>query len=334
MAGVDIPKWMWALADDYPFAPPPPRVIPNFDHPKRVGYHSLTIALDNKRSYGYHAWDIKIRNLTKPLLVVTFVYQMFLPATVWLVKATLMFFILSAFKPIKWLRSLCWVGIITTFTFYATNFVIQVVSCRPRGGTDRVSFLAGMASRQCAGSDAAIQKMSIATGIFGVISDFYILIIPLPAVAKLQIRKKRKLGVYLIFSSGALACMASIISLIFRVRSFGSKDLLVDSMPSMASHMVELTVGLVITCIAPTAKLGRHIRNKRFQSLLGECTDEVVGPERAVRLATRRKHAPGGLSELDSMKTFGTTVDMTVTKDPCSVKDSTANASPDGTCIS
>jgi hypothetical protein len=24
MAAVDIPRWMWALADDYPFAPPPP----------------------------------------------------------------------------------------------------------------------------------------------------------------------------------------------------------------------------------------------------------------------------------------------------------------------
>lgn len=144
---------------------------------------------------------LKEKGLT---LQCTFLSQMFLPATTWLVKATLMFLILGAFKTIKWLRVMCWIGVVTTFGFYAANFAIQVPSCRPRGGTDRVSFLAGMASPQCAGSSSPIQKMSLATGIFGLISDIYILIIPLPAVNKLRIRKKKKIGVYIIFSSGAL----------------------------------------------------------------------------------------------------------------------------------
>ena len=160
--------------------------------------------VDNNGAYGYHAWDLKIKSLTWPLLVVTFVHQMLLPATVWLVKATLMFLILGVFRPITWLRLLCWVGIGTTFVFYTTNLIVQIVSCRPRGGTDRVSFLAGMASQECAASTAAIQRLSIASGIFGVISDFYILIIPLPAVVKLKLGKKKKLSVLLVFSSGAL----------------------------------------------------------------------------------------------------------------------------------
>lgn len=62
-------------------------------------------------------------------------------------------------------------GVIGTFIFYSVNFIVQVVACRPRGGTDCVSFLAGMASHQCAGSDAAIQKLSITSGLFGVVSD-------------------------------------------------------------------------------------------------------------------------------------------------------------------
>jgi hypothetical protein len=160
--------------------------------------------VDNNGAYGYHAWDVQIKSLTRPLLVVTFIHQILLPPTVWLVKATLIFLILGAFRSIKWLRLLCWVGLVTTFIFYTINIIVQIVSCRPRGGTDRVSFLAGMASRECADSTAMIQRVSIATGIFGVISDFYILIIPLPAVLKLQIRKKQKLGVLLIFSSGVL----------------------------------------------------------------------------------------------------------------------------------
>jgi len=46
--------------------------------------------------------------------------------------------------------------------------------------------------------------MSFITGIFGVIIDLYILIIPIPAIAKLNVRKRKKVGVYVIFSSGAL----------------------------------------------------------------------------------------------------------------------------------
>ena len=127
-----------------------------------------------------------------------------MPITVWLVKATLIFLILTAFRPVEWLRALCWVGLGTTLLFYVANLITQVVACRPRGGTDRIAYLAGMASRQCAGVDTLIQKTSVATGIFGLVSDLYILIIPLPAVAKLQLGRRKKLGVYMIFSSGAL----------------------------------------------------------------------------------------------------------------------------------
>lgn len=80
----------------------------------------------------------------------------------------------------------------------------MIVACHPRGGTDRVSFLMGMASAQCNRKDSVVQEISIATGIFNVLSDFYILIIPLPAVATLKVPKRTKIGVYLIFSTGAL----------------------------------------------------------------------------------------------------------------------------------
>jgi hypothetical protein len=127
-----------------------------------------------------------------------------MPATVWIIKATLIFLIFTAFRPIRWLRVLCWVGLGVTFVFYTVSIVLQAVPCHPRGGLDRISYLAGMANRQCAGSTELVQRTSIATGVFGVISDLYILIIPLPAVAKLHLGKRRKMGVYLIFSSGAL----------------------------------------------------------------------------------------------------------------------------------
>ncbi|KAJ4344811.1 uncharacterized protein N0V89_012555 [Didymosphaeria variabile] len=151
--------------------------------------------------------------------------------------------------------------------------------------------------------------MSLAAGIFGLISDIYILIIPLPAVKKLNIRKKKKIGVYIIFSSGVLACFFSILSLSFRIKSQGTKDLFVDSIPNMVTHMVELTVGLIITCIAPVSKLTRLLLDKRLGDFFGGNTYRTGSGEEKREKQPRRKHFPGGLSELDSMKTFGTTVD-------------------------
>jgi len=356
MAAVDIPRWMWALTDEYPFGQPPPGVKPNFENPELVGGHSMTIVssicvvllfivsslrlysklrimrkttiddyffwislpmlllvlsiylyLDNHGAYGYHAWDVKIKSLTKPILVVTFVQQIVMPIAIWLIKATLILLILTAFRPIRWLRILCWVGLSVTFVFYTISLILNAVPCHPRGGTDRISYLAGMASLQCAGNKGLVQRASIATGSFGVISDLYILIIPLPAVAKLHLGKRRKLGVFLIFSSGALACIASVLSLTFRVRAFGTKDLTVDSIPTMTCHLVELTVGLSLTCIAPIAKLVQYTLNTRSPTTTTGYSDDSGGEKRA----NRRKHAPGGLSELDSLKTFGTTIDGT-----------------------
>lgn len=121
-----------------------------------------------------------------------------------MIKATLLCLILSAFRPVQWLRYLCYAGLVTTTAYYLSNFIIVIHSCHPRDGTDRISFLAGMASSACAGKNGVVQSASLATGIFNVISDLYILIIPLPAVAKLNITRRKKTGVFLIFSAGAL----------------------------------------------------------------------------------------------------------------------------------
>ncbi|KAF1978271.1 hypothetical protein BU23DRAFT_254473 [Bimuria novae-zelandiae CBS 107.79] len=108
---------------------------------------SLYIYLDNHGAYVYHSWDIKIRVLTKPILVCTFLHQVFLPATTWLVKATLMFLILSTFKSIKWLQIMCCVGIVTTFVFDATRRQSDSRSTEVSSLTIRMRRTVGTASK-------------------------------------------------------------------------------------------------------------------------------------------------------------------------------------------
>ncbi|KAF2745750.1 hypothetical protein M011DRAFT_405812 [Sporormia fimetaria CBS 119925] len=96
-----------------------------------------------------------------------------------------------------------------------------------------------MAGPACAGKEGINLRVSVATGVFNVVSDLYILILPLPAVRKLKLSPRRKLGVYLIFSTGGLACIASILTLAFRSKNYGTADITVDSVPTMIFKYVQ-----------------------------------------------------------------------------------------------
>lgn len=120
----------------------------------------------------------------------------------WLVKLALFSLILSAFQPVAWLRRLCYIGIVVTGVFYAYCAISFGVTCGPKGGLDRAAYLAGVAGPTCRDPTGYIQINNILMGAFGVFSDFYLLIIPIPAILKLHMPIKRKLGVLIIFLAG------------------------------------------------------------------------------------------------------------------------------------
>jgi hypothetical protein len=60
-----------------------------------------------------------------------------------------------------------------------------------------------MAGPECQDSGGIIQIMSIASGAVNVVCDFYLFLLPLPAISKLNLPTRRKTGVFLIFFTGA-----------------------------------------------------------------------------------------------------------------------------------
>lgn len=120
----------------------------------------------------------------------------------WLVKLTLFCHILTVFKPITWLRRLVIGGIVVTGAAYLYSAIYYGVACGPKGGTDRFSYLAGMAGKKCHDPTGYIQINNIMMGAFNVCSDLYILIIPIPAILKLHLPSRKKIQVLMIFLTG------------------------------------------------------------------------------------------------------------------------------------
>ena len=51
------------------------------------------------------------------------------------------------------------------------------------------------------------QPISLLTAVVNVVTDFYVLILPIPSILKLQLDTKRKLGLMMVFAAGGIHCM-------------------------------------------------------------------------------------------------------------------------------
>lgn len=66
-----------------------------------------------------------------------------------------------------------------------------------------MAYLAGMAGQECGNPAGVIQILSITSGVVNLVNDLYLLILPLPAILKLKMALKQKIGVMFIFLAGA-----------------------------------------------------------------------------------------------------------------------------------
>lgn len=95
-------------------------------------------------------------------------------------------------------KFLLYFGIISVTIFYVTCFVLFIYYCGTNDQNLRVSF----ASKHCS-VDAV--NLGIAQACFNILSDLYLLCIPIPIVLKLQLSGKKKISCLAIFMTGSLS---------------------------------------------------------------------------------------------------------------------------------
>lgn len=100
---------------------------------------------------------------------------------------------------------MAWAGIITIVLFYVVSIMFLLVICVPVNqelpGLDPTKW-AGKANNNRCGRRSI--DVSAAQGLFGAVTDIYILAIPISSVLALRLKKARKIGVLGIFLTGLL----------------------------------------------------------------------------------------------------------------------------------
>ncbi|MCJ1383821.1 hypothetical protein MMC17_006935 [Xylographa soralifera] len=176
--------------------------------------------------------------------------QTLLPPTFLATKLSLLLLYLSIFHPDPTLRASIHAGIALNTLFYSVCLGAQTVAWTPRSGAPWFATSFAAASRTPI-------TLGIAQSAFNLLSDLYLLLLPLCGVAQLQLSPRKKLGVAAIFLTGALACPCSALTLAYRVRLLGDDDSTWHLAVVFALSIVETTVGIMCACMPALAAFVR-----------------------------------------------------------------------------
>ncbi|KAI3317040.1 hypothetical protein HD806DRAFT_541650 [Xylariaceae sp. AK1471] len=83
---------------------------------------------------------------------------------------------------------------------------------------------------------------------FNVATDFWLLLLPMPIIAKLQVSLKQKLGIGAIFAGGLGACAASLARLIVIVVTRGSREVTLALNTVAELSVAEVNIGIIVAC--------------------------------------------------------------------------------------
>ena len=118
------------------------------------------------------------------------------------IKLSLFLLYLRVFHPYKWMVYCVWVGIVLNIGFYTTYAIYVGVLCSPAPGKNWNDLLVAqfIGENRCA---STIQFALIQSGV-SIASDFYLLLLPIPAVWQLGLQPRKFIGVVSIFATGLL----------------------------------------------------------------------------------------------------------------------------------
>ncbi|TGO73697.1 hypothetical protein BELL_0340g00070 [Botrytis elliptica] len=227
---------------------PPPGVTANWENPDShreilIIIPTIMMSATGNGTFGLHNWDFPVSQLLSYRnLITTGLLPWLTPLTLGLVKTTIFLTYMEIFRSMKWMKMACLIGLSFTVVWYSAITIAGICLAVPLGGEGWVKHL--FTSRM-------IQQnaLSIPTAVAGLAIDCYLFVLPIIALNKLKMTRRKKLGAGLIFATGFFAIVASVMSVVYRV-IHGSEhgDNTWWLVPIMSVTITETFIGFIIAC--------------------------------------------------------------------------------------
>ncbi|USP75531.1 hypothetical protein yc1106_02805 [Curvularia clavata] len=200
---------------------------------------ALTRAPGLNIGYGRHLWDIRAVTLTHSRVLRFSQLSTLYIIGICFAKLSVLLMYLRFFEVVDFTRHLIYFGIfLTLFTSAAFigHGIAQTVVCIN---------VSAVTNKFC----QAVSKVVIAQASVNVAMEFYILMIPLQQVYKLNMDSQRKLGLAAVFGIGLVACIASALRLGWSVRNLHEPDILWAAALISEMSIVEMNTAIIAPCL-------------------------------------------------------------------------------------
>ncbi|SLM40448.1 hypothetical protein LPUS_11260 [Lasallia pustulata] len=202
-----------------------------------------TSVLSNKVCIGFHMWDVRLKDFFKLIYFIEVASIVYGP-TLFFVKLSILLQYLRVFVPTRRGDMAMFVEvhvcIWSCFFFYLVTTFLLIFLCKPRE-----KLWNPMLPGHCINLDAIYQI----TGIFNVVSDFTIMLLPVPPLWKLQLPLKRKCGVVAIFATGFFACVTSIARVAYTWKFANDADVSYNAGKMGLWAEAEMVAGIIVSCM-------------------------------------------------------------------------------------
>lgn len=143
-------------------------------------------------------WDIPLIRITASIMKANLSAQCLYALASIFTKSTLLILYLRLFAPSKRAVLLIWAGLAIVVVSHVAICVAQVKVLVPKPGASWFKTARGSSVQNKA------TKIVAAQGIISIVTDFYVLCVPMSSVWALQLPKARKVGVAAIFGTGLM----------------------------------------------------------------------------------------------------------------------------------
>lgn len=128
---------------------------------------------------------------------ISFVLSPLYSLTMCFAKMALFLLYYRLFSLDRWTKIAIYSGMVIDSCFYVATFIVQLVLCIPRTHESWTSMT-------CVERCSRGEGLGDVHGVFGLVSDLYIFILPLPVLYHLQMSLKKKIGVTATFLTGLM----------------------------------------------------------------------------------------------------------------------------------
>ncbi|KAK0623971.1 hypothetical protein B0T14DRAFT_545214 [Immersiella caudata] len=206
--------------------------------------------------YGRHIWDFPMENFPKFTLPVAVRAVFSITALAWSKTA---FGITLLRLTSGWMKRVVWFIIISVNIALGISALLFFVQCKPIAAAWDFTIEGECLDNQI------LYKYNVFSGTWGAAMDFALALLPWQMLAKLQMRRKEKIGVGLAMSMGVVAGIAAIVKTVNLDKLHNSQDLY-ETIPLFIWDTVEAAVTIVAASIPVLRVLIRDVRSTLAKS--------------------------------------------------------------------